>query len=75
VAEDLFHVQRLDGWTFDVEVLFLALRKGYRVVEVPIPWYYVPGSRVRVLTDSVAMFLDLVRIRANAAAGVYGRPA
>jgi glycosyltransferase involved in cell wall biosynthesis len=74
VAEDLFHVQRLDGWTFDVEVLFLALRKGYRVVEVPIPWYYVPGSRVRVLTDSVAMFLDLVRIRANAAAGVYGRP-
>jgi len=70
-AEDLFRVQQLDGWTFDVEVLFVALRRGYRVVEVPIPWYYNPGSRVRVLRDSLTMFADLFRIRRNWRRGVY----
>ena len=42
VTEDLFSVQKLDGWTFDVEVLFIALQRGYRIVEVPINWYYDP---------------------------------
>lgn len=71
VAEDLFRRQKLDGWTFDVEVIFLALRRGYRVVEVAIPWYYVRGSRVRVLSDSFAMFFDLLRIRRNWRRGAY----
>ncbi len=71
VAEDLFRRQQLDGWTFDVEVIFLALRRGYRVVEVAIPWYYVPGSRVRVLSDSFAMFFDLLQIRRNWRRGAY----
>ena len=72
-AEDLFRLQRLDGWTFDVEILFLAQRRGYRITEIPIPWYYMPGSRVHVLSDSAAMFFDLIRIRRNWARGVYGR--
>ena len=71
-AEELFRLQVLDGWTFDVEVLFLARRKGYRVAEIPIPWYYVPGSRVRLLRDSFAMLTDLLRIRWYAARGRYG---
>jgi glycosyltransferase involved in cell wall biosynthesis len=70
-AEDLFRVQRLDGWTFDVEVLYVALRRGYRITEVPIPWYYNPGSRVRVLRDSVTMFADLFRVRRNWHRGLY----
>jgi dolichyl-phosphate beta-glucosyltransferase len=74
VAEDLFSVQRLDGWTFDVEVLFIALRRGYRIREVPIPWYFEPGSRVRIAQDSLSMFLDLFRIRRNWARGLYARP-
>lgn len=73
VAEDLFSVQQLQGWTFDVELLFVALHRGYRVVEVPIPWYYFPGSRVRILRDSLAMFLDLFRIRYFHLTGRYGR--
>lgn len=73
-AEDVFRLQVLDGWTFDVEVLFLALRKGYRVVEVPIPWTHVPGSRVRLVRDSLAMLTDLLRIRWYAARGRYGPP-
>jgi len=71
VARDLFHVQQLDGWTFDVELLFIALKRGYRVVEVPIPWYYNPGSRVSLIRDSLAMLNDLFIIRRNWRRGIY----
>ncbi|MDX1600352.1 MAG: glycosyltransferase family 2 protein [Anaerolineales bacterium] len=71
VAEDLFHQQTLDGWTFDVELLFIAQRRGYTIKEIPIPWYYNPGSRVSVLRDSFAMFSDLFRIRYNEWQGRY----
>ena len=71
VAEDLFRVQQLDGWTFDVEILFVALRRGYRIIEIPIPWYYNPGSRVRIVRDSLTMFTDLFRIRRNWRRGLY----
>jgi dolichyl-phosphate beta-glucosyltransferase len=71
VVDDLFRVQRLDGWTFDVELLFIALKRGYRVVEVPIPWYYNPGSRVSLIPDSLAMLNDLFVIRRNWRAGLY----
>jgi len=74
VAKDLFSVQRLDGWTFDVEVLFVAHRRGYRIVELPIPWYYASGSRVRPVHDSIAMLIDLFRIRAGWRRGWYARP-
>lgn len=73
VAEDLFAVQVLDGWTFDVEVLFIGLRRGYRIVEVPIHWTYNPGSRVRPFRDSLTMFLDLFRVRGNWRQGLYSR--
>ncbi len=72
VAMDLFPDQTIHGWTFDVEILFLAMRRGYRIIEVPIPWYYNPGSRVRILRDSIHMLIDLFRIRLNAIRGRYG---
>jgi hypothetical protein len=71
VAEDLFGVQVLDGWTFDVEVLFVGLRRGYRIVEVPIHWTFNPGSRVSPIRDSLSMFVDLFRIRRNWRRGLY----
>ena len=74
VAEDLFNTQILDGWAFDVEVLFIALKRGYEITEIPIPWYYIPGSRVHFLRDSLAMFSDLFRIRGNWRRGLYGPP-
>ena len=72
-AIDLFSVQQLDGWTFDVEVLYVALKRGYRILEIPIPWYHIPGSRIRVLPDSMAMFMDLFTIRRNWRRGEYAR--
>lgn len=71
IADRLFPLQQLNGWTFDVEVLFLAQRFGFRIIEVPIPWYYHPGSRVRLFQDSLAMLADLFRIRINWMRGVY----
>ncbi len=71
VAAELFNRQTLTGWSFDVEMLFIARRLGYRVVEVPIPWYFNPDSKIRVLRDSVHMGTDLVTIRLNALRGMY----
>lgn len=75
VAEDLFAVQRLTGLGFDVEVLFIAQRRGYRIVEVPIPWYFDPDSRVRLVRDSLAMFSDILRVHWNWRRGAYERRA
>ncbi|MGD2143508.1 MAG: glycosyltransferase family 2 protein [Anaerolineae bacterium] len=71
VAHDLFSVQTIDGWAFDVEVLHIALRRGYRIVEVPITWYYGANSRVNPLPDSVNMLLEVLRVRFNSLLGRY----
>ncbi len=62
-ARELFGAQTLDGFSFDVEVLYLALRKGFRVKEVPVMWSQGPTSQVRLVRDSVGMLGELVRIR------------
>ncbi len=60
---------------FDVELLFLAVRSGYRVAEVPIDWYYAKGSKVRPVRDTFAMLGDVLRVRFNDLRGKYnGRP-
>jgi glycosyltransferase involved in cell wall biosynthesis len=71
IAEDLFRRQTLDGWSFDIELLFLAYHRGYRVVEIPIDWYYRSESKVRAVRDAVRMIEDIFQIRSNARRGVY----
>ena len=63
VAEDLFRRATLEGMAFDVEVLFIARRLGYRIVEVPIPWYFDPNSRVHPVRDTLHMLRELLAIR------------
>lgn len=70
-AETLFPLQRMNGWTFDVEILAIALRRGYKVVEVPIRWKYFPGSKVNVIRDSLRMAMDLLTIRRRLRKGEY----
>ncbi len=70
-ALDLFSHQVIDGWAFDVEVLFLARRRGYRISEVPVTWRYDPSSRVRPLHDTIAMLRELLVIRWNNLVGRY----
>lgn len=71
VAESIFPLQRLEGMSFDAEVLYIARKKGFKVQEVPIDWYYNPDSRVRILQDSLRMGLDLLTILWNAHQGLY----
>ncbi len=73
-ADDLFRRIQLEGWTFDVELLYVAQRRGYKIAEVPIDWTHFVGSRVHVLSNSAAMFLDLFHIRYNGLKGVYDQP-
>jgi dolichyl-phosphate beta-glucosyltransferase len=70
-AEDIFRYQTLTGWSFDVELLAIARRRGYTIAEIGIPWYYNSGSKINILRDSSRMFLDLLAIRRNARKGVY----
>jgi dolichyl-phosphate beta-glucosyltransferase len=73
-ARDLFSAQTIDGWAFDVEILHIARRRGYRLVEVPIHWYYGTNSRVSPLRDSWNMLREVLRIRRNGRIGLYDRP-
>lgn len=72
VAEEVFRQQTLTGWSFDVEVLYIARRHGCQIVELPIDWYFNPESKINVKRDSYHMFMDLLKIRLNAVRGVYG---
>jgi len=71
VAEDVFPYLTLSGWAFDVEALAVARRRGYSIVEIGIPWFYHPGSKLTILKDSWRMFLDLLKIRRNIRLGAY----
>lgn len=73
-AQQLFPLQQIDGWGFDVEVLYIAQRKGLRLIEIPIHWYYQDDSRVRPVQDTVNMVRELLKIRKMGRAGLYDRP-
>ena len=74
VAQDLFSRMRMNGFSFDVEVLVMARRRGFRIAEVPVNWTHQPGSKVRLTLDSLQMAADLVRIRAHCLSGEYEVP-
>jgi len=64
----------MNGFSFDVELLVMARRRGYRVAEVPVNWTHQPGSKVRLTVDSFRMAADLFRIRAHCIKGEYEVP-
>jgi dolichyl-phosphate beta-glucosyltransferase len=73
VAQELFSRMRMNGFSFDVEVLLMARRRGHRIAEVPVNWNHQPGSRVRLVQDSLLMVRDLLIIRGKALRGEYER--
>lgn len=70
-TEFLFHRQTLTGWSFDIELLYLARRKKLRIREIPIHWYYDPESKVSAVRDALRMIGDIFRIHFNALRGRY----
>jgi dolichyl-phosphate beta-glucosyltransferase len=71
VAYDLFSHQTIDGFGFDVELLFVAQKRGYHIVEVPIHWYYQSESKVHPIKDTIRMVRDMITVRQNNWRGLY----
>ncbi len=60
---DLFRRQRLAGFAFDVEILYLARQAGLEVREIAIDWHYREGSKIRPVRDALQMLRDVLKIR------------
>lgn len=73
VAQALFSQQRLEGFGFDVEVLFLAQKSGIAITETPIDWYHQQESKVRPLRDALRMLGEALAVRWNWTRGRYRR--
>ncbi len=69
----VFDMQSIDRFGFDPETLFIAKKIGLRLLEIPVVWNDVEGSKVNYLTDSPKMFLDLFKIRFNDIKGRYDK--
>lgn len=70
-ARDIFARARIRGWSFDVELLYLADRLGYKLKEVPVTWEDHPDTKVRIVRDTIRSFTELVKIRIDAWLGRY----
>ena len=65
---------RMQRYSFDVEMLVVGRELGYDIREVSVNWTHQPGSKVAVVADGIRMVADLVRVRQNAARGLYSAP-
>lgn len=70
-ARAVFQRQRINGFGFDVEVLFLARILGFGIRVVPLRWEHKGNSRVQAVRDSIRMLRDVLRVRLFAATGRY----
>lgn len=71
IAHELVPLQTIDGWTFDVELLHMAQKRGYQICEVPITWYYKDHSKIKPIKDSLEMLRDVLKIRFRSILGKY----
>jgi dolichyl-phosphate beta-glucosyltransferase len=63
VARDLFRRARIDGFAYDMEILYLAQQRGLAIAEVPVLWFNSPDSRVSLFRDALPTLWDLLRLR------------
>ncbi len=66
VCRPIFEAARLDGFAFDVELLYLAHRAGLRIREIPVRWNHSAGSKVRFFQDSLRMLGEVIVLRSRA---------
>jgi len=71
----VFEQQRMSWFGFDPEILFLAKRHGLRVVEIPVRWSHNPDTKIKLFSDSLSMFGEVLKIRWNWLLGRYPRRA
>jgi glycosyltransferase involved in cell wall biosynthesis len=72
-AQTVFQLQTIERWGFDPEILFIAIKRGFRVVEVPVSWAHDARTRMSYLKDGLQMLKELAIIRWNALTGHYSK--
>ena len=72
-AQTVFQLQTIERWGFDPEILFIALKRGFRVVEVPVSWGHDERTRMSYIKDGAQMLEEIATIRWNALRGHYGK--
>jgi glycosyltransferase involved in cell wall biosynthesis len=70
-AQVIFRLQRIERWGFDPEILFIARKLKYKIVEVPVTWGHDERSRMSYLKDGMKMLEEMAVIRYNSLAGRY----
>jgi glycosyltransferase involved in cell wall biosynthesis len=73
-AQTVFKLQTIERWGFDPEILLIALKRGFRVVEVPVSWAHDERTRMSYLRDGIKMLEEITIIRWNSMLGRYNRP-
>jgi len=71
IAEDIFSSQTISGWSFDIELLYIARKRGYQILEVPIHWYFDAETKLRAVNDAIRMLRDIFLIHWNNIRGRY----
>jgi len=74
-CREVFERQRLEGFAFDVEILFIAGKWGLRAEEIPVEWHHSGESKVRPFSHAPSVIVDLLRLHLNNANGLYDRGA
>jgi glycosyltransferase involved in cell wall biosynthesis len=72
-AQLVFGLQRIERWGFDPEILFIGIKRGLRITEVPVTWGHDERSRISYLRDGMQMLIELVYVRWSALRGRYRR--
>jgi len=73
-AQTVFQLQTIERWGFDPEILFIAIKRGFWIIEVPVSWAHDERSRMSYLKDGMKMLEEIAVIRWNAFRGRYDKP-
>jgi dolichyl-phosphate beta-glucosyltransferase len=72
-AQLVFGLQRIERWGFDPEILFIGIKRGLQITEVPVTWGHDERSRISYLRDGMQMLLELAYVRWSALRGRYSQ--
>lgn len=70
-ARKLHQTQTMMGFSFDLEILYLAIKYGFKIAEIPVAWVDAPGSKVDTTKEAQRFLKDMVKIKTNDWRGVY----
>lgn len=70
-AKMLAGLQRVEGWAFDAELLFLAQKQGFKIAEIPVTWINDRGTKLGIFSSSAQMLWEILKVRFRSLVGGY----